>query len=53
MRAIVRAGLGLSLSVFVTFFLTFSTNENIVFAEVEAGVNVGQKASPFKLLTID
>ncbi len=32
---------------------TFSTNDNIVFAEIETGVNIGQKASPFKLSTFD
>lgn len=53
MVAVVRVVLSLSLSVFVMSFLTFSTNENIVFAETETGVNVGQTASPFKLMTVD
>lgn len=53
MNTVVRIVLILSLSAFVMFFLTFSANDNIVFAEVETGVDVGQKASPFKLLTID
>jgi peroxiredoxin len=35
------------------FYLTFSKNDNTVFAEAETGVNVGQKASPFKLSTVD
>lgn len=34
-------------------FLTFNVNNDIVFAEIETGVSVGQKASPFKLLSID
>ncbi|MFQ5685250.1 MAG: TlpA family protein disulfide reductase [Candidatus Scalindua sp.] len=53
MKMVFRRFLILSLSIFVTFFLTFGTNDNIVFAEVETGVNVGQKASPFKLSTVD
>ncbi|ODS32252.1 MAG: putative thioredoxin [Candidatus Scalindua rubra] len=53
MNTVLRMFLVLSLSTFVMFFLTFSTIDNIVFAEVGTGVNVGQKASPFKLLTID
>jgi peroxiredoxin len=39
------------LSALVVFVLASSTN--IVFAGVETGVDVGQKASPFKLLAID
>lgn len=53
MKMVLRVFLILSLSTFVMFFLTFSTNDNTVFAEPETGVNVGQKASPFKLLTVD
>lgn len=53
MKTVLRIFLILSLSVFVMFFSTFSTNENTVFAEVETGVNVGQKAFPFKLSTVD
>lgn len=53
MKTVLRMFLILSLSTFVMFFLTFSTNNNIVFAEVETGVNIGQKASQFKLMTID
>lgn len=53
MNTVVRIVLILSLSAFVMFSGTFSVNYNIVFAEVETGVDVGQKASPFKLLTID
>jgi peroxiredoxin len=34
-------------------FFVKSTNDNTVFADVETGVNVGQKASPFKLSTVD
>ena len=29
------------------------TNDNIVSVDVETGINVGQKASPFKLSTVD
>jgi len=53
MNIVVRIVLILSLSTFVMFFSTFGTNDNTVFAEVETGVNVGQKASPFKLSTVD
>lgn len=53
MNTVVRIVLILSLSAFVMFSGTFSANDNIVFAEVETGVDVGQKASLFKLLTID
>jgi peroxiredoxin len=53
MNTVARIVLILSLSAFVMFSVTFGTNDNIVFAEVETGVNVGQKASPFKLLTVD
>ncbi len=53
MKMVLRIFLILSLSTFVMLFLTFSTNDNIVFADVETGVNVGQKASPFKLSTVD
>ncbi|MGR3302066.1 MAG: TlpA family protein disulfide reductase [Candidatus Scalindua sp.] len=53
MKTVLRVFLILSLSTFVMFFSTFCTNDNTVFAEPETGVNVGQKASPFKLLTVD
>lgn len=39
------------LSAFVMFVSAFNTN--IVFAGVETGVDVGQKAAPFKLLSIE
>ena len=39
------------LSTFVMFVLTFSTN--VVFAGVETGVDIGQKAAPFKLLSVE
>jgi peroxiredoxin len=39
------------LSAFVVFVSAFSTN--VIFAGVETGVDVGQKAAPFKLLTIE
>ncbi len=52
MNIIIRIFLILSLSTFVMFFVK-GTNNNTVFAAVEIGVNVGQKASPFKLSTVD
>ncbi len=52
MNIVIRIFLILSLSTFVMFFVK-STNDNTVFAKVETGVNVGQKASPFKLSTVD
>ena len=53
MNIIIRSFAVLLLSAFVAFSLTFSITEDLVFAEVETGVDVGQKASPFKLLTVD
>lgn len=53
MNIVIRPFVILLLSTFVVFFLTFNITENLVFAEVETGVDVGQKASPFKLLTVD
>ncbi len=53
MNIVIRIFLILSLSTFVMFFLTFSTNDNTVFAGVETGVDVGQKASPFKLKLVN
>ncbi len=52
MNIVIRTFLILSLSTFVMFFVK-STNDNTVFADVETGVNIGQKASPFKLSTVD
>ncbi len=52
MNIVIRIFLILSLSTFVMFFVK-STNDNTVFAKVETGVDVGQAASPFKLLTVD
>ena len=52
MNIVIRIFLILSLSTFVMFFVK-STNDNTVFAKVETGVNVGQKAAPFKLSTVD
>ncbi len=42
----------LSLSTFVMFLFTLSVN-NVVSAETNTGIDVGQKASAFQLLTID
>ena len=53
MNIVIRPYVILLLSTFVVFYLTFSVTEDLVFAEVEAGIDVGQKASPFKLLTVD
>ncbi len=39
------------LSTFVMFILAFNTNT--AFAGIETGVYIGQKASPFKLSTVD
>ena len=41
------------LSILGMFFLPFSASENSVFAEVETGVDVGKRAAPFTLLTLD
>jgi peroxiredoxin len=41
------------LSILGMSVLPFSTLEDNVFAEVEIGVDVGKKAAPFKLLTLD
>ena len=53
MNIVIRQFVILLLSIFVVFSLTFSVTEDLVFAEVETGIDVGQKASPFKLLTVD
>ncbi|MGR3173188.1 MAG: TlpA family protein disulfide reductase [Candidatus Scalindua sp.] len=53
MNIFIRSFAVLLLSTFAVFSLTFSITEDLVFAEVETGVDVGQKASPFKLLTVD
>ncbi len=53
MNIVIRPFVILLLSTFAVFSLTFSVTEDLVFAEVETGIDVGQKASPFKLLTVD
>lgn len=53
MNIAVRTFVILLLSTFVMFFLTFNATEDVVFAENETGIDVGKKAPPFKLLTID
>lgn len=40
-------------SMLLMFFLQFSVIVEKAFAEVETGIDVGEKAYPFKLLTID
>jgi len=41
------------LSTFIMSLFVSCTNDYIVFVDVETGVNVGQKAAPFKLSTVD
>ena len=41
------------LSLFVMFFLSLSASVEKVLAEVTTGVDIGEKASHFKLLTVD
>lgn len=41
------------LSILGMFFLPFSASEDKVFAEVETGVDIGNKAASFSLLTLD
>ena len=53
MNIVIRPFVILLLSTFVVFSLTFIVREDLIFAEVETGIDVGQKASPFKLLTVD
>ncbi|MFQ5712719.1 MAG: TlpA family protein disulfide reductase [Candidatus Scalinduaceae bacterium] len=53
MKAIVRMFLILSLSTFVMFLYEYGVSENILFAETNTGVAVGQKVATFELLTID
>ena len=53
MNIFTRPILALSLSAFVLFSLLFSTNGNLVFANVKTGIDIGQKAPVFKLLTIN
>ncbi len=65
MNIVIRPFVILLLSTFVVFSLTFSVTEDLVFAykvisplvkvekEVETSIDVGQKAPPFKLLTVD
>lgn len=53
MNIVIRPFVILLLSTFAVFSLTFSVTEDLVFAEVETGIDVGQKASPFKLSTVD
>jgi len=53
MNIVIRPFVILLLSTFVVFSLAFNVTEDLVFAEVETGIDVGQKASPFRLLTVD
>ena len=51
MNSVMRMFSVFLLSAFVMLISSF--NANILFAEIETGVDVGQKATPFKLLTVD
>ena len=51
MNMVKRIFLVFSLSACVIFGSAFSTN--VVFAGVETGVDIGQKAAPFNLFTIE
>ncbi len=51
MNTVIRMFLVFSLSVCMIFVSSFSTN--VIFAGAETGVDVGQKAAPFKLLTVE
>jgi peroxiredoxin len=53
MKAMFRMFMVLILSTFVMFLFTLSFNGNLLFAETSTGVEIGQKASTFELLTID
>ncbi len=53
MNTILRMFLILSLSTFIMSLFVSCSNDGIVSVDVETGVNVGQKASPFKLSTVD
>jgi len=51
MNTVMRMVSLLLLSAFMMFVSVFSTN--MVFAGVETGVDIGQKAAPFKLLSVE
>jgi peroxiredoxin len=53
MKAMFRMFMVLILSTFVMFLFTLSFNGNVVIAETNTGVEIGQKAATFELLTID
>ncbi len=53
MNVIIRMFTVFLLSASVMSCLLLSTNDNLVFADVKTGIDVGQKASGFKLLTTD
>ncbi len=53
MNTVLRMFLVLSLSTFIMSLFVSCKNDNIVSVDVETGVNVGQKAVPFKLMTVD
>ncbi len=53
MNTVMRMYTVFILSALVMSCLLLSTNDNIVFANVKTGIEVGQKASGFKLLTTD
>lgn len=53
MGSVIRLFAVFLLCAFVMFVSTCCTPDNRVFADVETGVDIGQKAAPFKLLTIE
>lgn len=53
MKAIGRMCMVLLLSTFVMLLFTLSFNGNVVVAEINTGVEIGQKATTFELLTTD
>ncbi|MHC4267248.1 MAG: TlpA family protein disulfide reductase [Planctomycetota bacterium] len=53
MKTVTGIFLILSLSTLMIFSLLLSRNDNLVFANVKTGIDIGQKASAFKLTTID
>ena len=53
MDMLIRLFVILLFSMLAMCFVSFSDSEDKVFAEVGTGVNIGEKAAPFKLLTVD
>ena len=53
MNIVMRLFAILLFSMLAMCFVSFSASEDKVFAEVGTGVEIGEKAAPFKLLTVD